>query len=667
MFRTYEPSRDRLVAVKVFRLDVTPEQAQALADELSRAADAGLFHSSIVEPLAAGVEGTVAYRAEEYVAAESLDVAMRHYAPAALDKALPFITQLAGAIDFARAAGVGHGALHPRDVFVTPDEARATGFGVVEALERVGLRAPVRRPYTAPERIDGAAWSTPADVFSLAAITYELLTARRPAGTGNEIGPLSGDNVDDRAEGLHAVLARAMNDDPERRYHTAMAFAEALQEAAGAETASSAAIAKPAEPVEEPRFTDVAPVAVPAVAGPALGDFDLEPPSVEPDSDDIAIERDEDEAHHDLLIGEPPADEEPALFGDERLEEERLEDERFADLAEEFRETEPETPVREETPEIVALDEEIREAEPETPLPAYIEDHRPVRKVDEPPLFHASVEQERSRPEMLPRAMMLVVGLLVGFLAGWAVFGREGRQTAATSETDVNVGAAAQQPAQPAPQQAAREFSEQAVTPPEGTKPPAPPTVPPEAPSAEPPSRAATPAATRGSISVQSTPAGAAVTVNGEWRGRTPLTLDNLRFGPYTIRVVQNGYAVAREEFRLSADQPSKTMSVQLRRTGAAAKPETRTGETAKPAETARRGAAPAATTGSLYVDSRPRGARVFVDGRAVGVTPLKLADVQPGPHAVRIELADHRTVTARPTVDGGREERVTVSMERIR
>src|SRR3982751_3223808 len=109
VFRTYEPTRDRLVAVKVFRLDVTPEQAQSLADELGRSADAGLFHPSIVEPIAAGVEGTVAYRAEEYVAAESLDVAMRHYAPASLDLALPFLTQLAGAIDFARAAGGGPG------------------------------------------------------------------------------------------------------------------------------------------------------------------------------------------------------------------------------------------------------------------------------------------------------------------------------------------------------------------------------------------------------------------------------------------------------------------------------------------------------------------------------------------------------------------------------
>ena len=107
VFRTYEPTRDRLVAVKVFRLDIIPEQAQSLADELSRATEAGLFHPSIVEPIAAGVEGTLAYRAEEYVAAESLDVAMRHYAPAPIDKTLPFITQLAGAIDFADGARVG--------------------------------------------------------------------------------------------------------------------------------------------------------------------------------------------------------------------------------------------------------------------------------------------------------------------------------------------------------------------------------------------------------------------------------------------------------------------------------------------------------------------------------------------------------------------------------
>src|SRR5258708_10609088 len=237
VFRTYEPTRDRLVAVKVFRLDIVPEQAQALAEALSRATQSSLLHPSIVEPLAAGVEGTVAYRAEEYVAAESLDVAMRHYAPAAIEKALPFITQLAGAIDFARAAGVGHGGLHPRDIFVTPDEARATGFGVVEALEEVGIRAPIRRPYTAPERIEGDAWGTPADVFSLGAITFELLTGRRPAGTGAQAGTLP---EKERTAALRAVLARAMDDQPERRYGSALAFAGALESAARGDAEASA-------------------------------------------------------------------------------------------------------------------------------------------------------------------------------------------------------------------------------------------------------------------------------------------------------------------------------------------------------------------------------------------------------------------------------------------
>src|SRR4051812_48938828 len=287
VFRTYEPTRDRLVAVKVFRLDVPPEQAQSLADELARSADAGLFHPSIVEPIAAGVEGTLAYRAEEYVAAESLDVAMRHYAPASINKALPFITQLAGAIDFARAAGVGHGGLHPRDVFVTPDEARATGFGVVDALDAVGVRAPIRRPYTAPERIDGGPWGTAADVFSLAAIAFELLTGRRPAGIGAEIGVLpDGPNRD----AVHAVLARAMDSDPSRRFPNALAFASALESASRGQSMVAGALGAGAGLVM--------PVATTAAAAPTPGEFAVEA-RLDPVHDALAAEAAADAASFD--------------------------------------------------------------------------------------------------------------------------------------------------------------------------------------------------------------------------------------------------------------------------------------------------------------------------------------------------------------------------------
>jgi hypothetical protein len=661
VFRTYEPTRDRLVAVKVFRLDVTPEQARALADELSHASEAGLFHPSIVEPLAAGVEGTVAYRAEEYVAAESLDVAMRHYAPAALDKALPFITQLAGAIDFARAAGVGHGALHPRDVFVTPDEARATGFGVVEALERVGQRAPVRRPYSAPERIAGERWSTPADVFSLAAIAYELLTAKRPSGTGEQIGAVDAPNVGRYGPALHAVLSRAMDDDPAKRFPTALTFAAALEAATRGEQAAA--------------MRDVAVIA--AEPEPA------EPPE-SPEPEDVFVERDADEADYELALHERASeDEETESIEDEQdprlFDEEADADVAFAAahperFAEDFPAGDEDLPARRDSRDLLALDDEIRDAEPASVEYSEADDPRVFAAVEEeirddprataalgyvparePAMFGGGPVEEPSRPDMLPRAIMLVVGLLVGFLAGYAVGG--GDRTVPAEPPP----AAAQQPAAAPPagqQPSGKPYSEQQVVQQPRGPGAAPPAIPTETPARSAPAGGG-PAATRGRIEVRSTPAGASVTVNGRWRGRTPLTLDNLPFGPYTVRVVRTGFLVAREDFSLSARQPVRTMSAQLR--PSAAPPEPRQSST-PPAS-----AAQAAGVGAIYVDSRPRGARVFIDDRAIGVTPVRLGDVAAGSHRVRLELQDHRTWTSTTPVVAGREARVTASLDPIR
>jgi len=83
--------------------------------------------------------------------------------------------------------------------------------------------------------------------------------------------------------------------------------------------------------------------------------------------------------------------------------------------------------------------------------------------------------------------------------------------------------------------------------------------------------------------------------------------------------------------------------------------------ETPKPAP------APVAGAGTLVADSRPGGARVVLDGRAIGKTPLKLANVKAGTHTVRLELDGYRVWTAEITVAGGRDTRVAGSLERIR
>ena len=232
VFRTYDPAGHRLVALKAFHLDITPEQAAALAVALQGVVQAAPSHPSIVRPVGAGLSDGVPYLALEHVAAESLDVAIRHYAPAAVDTALPFVAQMAEALDAAHARGLSHGALHLRDIFVMPELARVSGFGVVSALERVGLRGPLRRPYTAPEQIAGADWGPASDRFALAAIAYELLTGKRAAGTGGHATDhLAGVPGVSDATRVARVFAAALADDPDARPASARLLADQLADA----------------------------------------------------------------------------------------------------------------------------------------------------------------------------------------------------------------------------------------------------------------------------------------------------------------------------------------------------------------------------------------------------------------------------------------------------
>jgi serine/threonine protein kinase len=683
VFRTYEPTRDRLVAVKVFRLDIIPEQARTLADALSRASEAGLFHPSIVEPIASGVEGSVAYRAEEYVAAESLDVAMRHYAPAPVEKALPFVTQLAGAIDFARAAGIGHGALHPRDIFITPDEARATGFGVVDALEQSGIRAPVRRPYSAPERIDGQPWGVAADVFALAAITFELLTGRQPAGPGREAGSLP--DSPHRAT-LERVLARAMDRDPARRYATALAFAAALEAAWRGEEleqpapSPASATASPSAPAPAPASPSApAHAHAPAPASPsapahahAPGEF-----AVEEQLDPVAAALNDAATRLHREAPTSSGEIEPTLFdrahdsADVEIPPRHLgslEDEATLALHAPDRAPERFTDAFVKEQEALGEDRPPLEAEVET-VPVHDRDTPGLGLSERAPAFDTIDEEPRGHG-FASYVAVAVFGLILGFGAAYFMWGRNSTPAAPSAvATNAAPSPTTESPATPVP-----DASAVGPLPPPANSSPAPTSPAPEraaapvSPPAEPvlsrnsaAGRASAPVvATRGQITVRSTPSHAGVTVNGTWRGRTPLALDSVPFGNYVVRVGPPDYKPAREEFALNVQNPSRTLNVRLESQKAAAAP--------APSRASRPAAAasPVTFTGTLFVDSHPQGATVVIDGKPAGKTPLRLSDVRIGTHVVRLELARHRPWYSTARVVAGEEVRVAGSLEDI-
>jgi serine/threonine protein kinase len=228
VFRAYQPDPGRLVAVKQFRLDLPPENSHRFVAALEQLIAADLTHMGIAAPLAAGQTDNTPFLALDFVAAESFDVVIRDYGPAPVTEALRIATQLGGALDFAAAVNVFHGTLHPRDVLVSADDTRVTGLGIAQALEQLGVTPPVRRPYTAPERLAGETWDRRADTFSLAALVFEMLFGRRIAGVGLDAAEAitEFDNVD--LVSLRGLFAKALAENPAERYDSALAFAEAL-------------------------------------------------------------------------------------------------------------------------------------------------------------------------------------------------------------------------------------------------------------------------------------------------------------------------------------------------------------------------------------------------------------------------------------------------------
>jgi serine/threonine protein kinase len=273
VFRAYDSRRDRLVAVKVFRVDVTPEQSATLVRALRKLIARGSTLPAIAAPIAAGLDAYAAYLAMEYAVGESLDATARN-ARMPLEEVVPIIDAVAGAIDRSGEQGVRHGLLHPRDIIMSADGPRVTGFGVGEALSSIGIPLPVRRPYAAP---DG-----PSDVYSLAAIACELLSGRPMSPGGwDELSAEAGPELRD-------AFAAALSTDPRARPSRAGEFAAKLREAAGLPPAPSVGEAG-AEPVFDPEVIDR--FAEPGAATDLQAPTDLQMEFVAP-----AVDNDEPEA-----------------------------------------------------------------------------------------------------------------------------------------------------------------------------------------------------------------------------------------------------------------------------------------------------------------------------------------------------------------------------------
>lgn len=243
VYKALDTTLARIVALKLLRTDDTELRARLL---LEAKAQARVDHPNICRVYEAGESGGRLFIAMQYIDGRTLDDLLDELA---LEQKVRIMRDVAEAVHAAHRVGLIHRDLKPSNIMAERDEdgdwvPYVLDFGLARELQPSGLTVTgvvLGTPwYMAPEhaRGDAAALDRRADVYSLGATLYQLLT-RTLVFDGATVYDvvrqvLENDPVPVRRRNpavpadLETVVMTCLEKDPARRYDSARALAEDL-------------------------------------------------------------------------------------------------------------------------------------------------------------------------------------------------------------------------------------------------------------------------------------------------------------------------------------------------------------------------------------------------------------------------------------------------------
>lgn len=243
VFSYNQDDLDREVAVKVLLNDLPPEAAKLFASEINLMAKLS-SHPSIVSVFQAGMAADGRpFLVMEVCPPPTLRGRLRSR-PFDVPKTLEIGVQIASAVETAHRLGMTHRDIKPSNILFTEyGRAALTDFGIsIPSLSVPGAETAFSVAWAPPEQIRNQLVGPPADIYSLAATLWAMLTGRSPfeSETGensyeaiqnrNLNDPIPPLNRTDVPESLEWALRRAMDKDPAKRQPSALDFARQLQQ-----------------------------------------------------------------------------------------------------------------------------------------------------------------------------------------------------------------------------------------------------------------------------------------------------------------------------------------------------------------------------------------------------------------------------------------------------
>ena len=246
VYRAYDPQIDRHVALKILREDRVTSEAFVQRFLKEAKAIGRLSHPNIVTVYDVGQDHGTIYIAMELLEGTPLNKRIQEK-KLALPEIVSIGIQMAETLGYAHQKGIIHRDVKPSNILLQSNgQIKITDFGIAhiedpsssiqtQAGEILGTPA-----YMSPEQVLSRPVDGRSDLFSVGIILYELSTGKRPFGGENiaalfhsithhhppepvQINP-------DIPKKLSQTIMRCLRKEPEERFETGQALAQALSE-----------------------------------------------------------------------------------------------------------------------------------------------------------------------------------------------------------------------------------------------------------------------------------------------------------------------------------------------------------------------------------------------------------------------------------------------------
>ena len=239
VYLAHDEELDRPVALKILADNLAGDAT--LRDRFEREARlaARLSHPNVVHVFDVGESEGRPFIVMEYVEGDTLADELARHGALAPARAVELALQICSGLKAAHASGLVHRDVKPRNLLLRPDGVlKIADFGIARAAESTRLTEIGTilgtAAYLAPEQAEGLEATPAADLYSVGAVLYEVLTGRVPYAATSLVELLAKQQAGPPAPigGVPAVLERAvvrcLEPDPAERPPSAGALAAEL-------------------------------------------------------------------------------------------------------------------------------------------------------------------------------------------------------------------------------------------------------------------------------------------------------------------------------------------------------------------------------------------------------------------------------------------------------